>query len=60
MELIDDMTVLKIEYLNSKKKFQKDEEVFEGETWEEANDKATQWGIKNLDNFSMDMIKFVS
>jgi len=53
------MTILKIEYLNSKKRFQKDEEIFEGNTWEEANSKATTWGKENLENYHPDMIKIV-
>lgn len=53
------MTILKIEYLNAKKKFQKDEQFFEGNTWKEAYSKATTWGKENLENFHSDMIKIV-
>ncbi len=53
------MTILKIEYLNAKKKFQKDEEIFKGKTWKEANDKAMAWGRENLGGFNSDMIETV-
>lgn len=43
-----------IEFLNKNKNFQLDRIDFKGEN---AIEKAKEWGILNLDNFSMDMIK---
>jgi hypothetical protein len=53
------MTILKIEYLNAKKRFQKDQKEFSGKDFGEAYDKAEAWGKKNLENFHSDMIKTV-
>ena len=43
-----------IEYLNSKKNFQKDFIEFEGPN---AYEQAIYWGKKNLDNFQRDHLK---
>lgn len=45
-----------IEYLNCKKNFQKDSVQFQGP---HAYEDAVKWGMKNLENFNMDMIKVV-
>lgn len=46
-----------IEYLNATKGFQKDIAWFEGE---DAEVQAKEWGMANLENFSIDMIRFSS
>jgi hypothetical protein len=43
-----------IEYLNCKKGFQKDYVKFKGS---HAYQHTIKWGIKNLENFNMDMIQ---
>lgn len=45
-----------IEYLNCKKNFQKDSVEFKGP---QSYDDAVKWGMKNLENFKVDMIKVV-
>lgn len=45
-----------IEYLNSKKNFQKDSVQFHGIR---AYEKAVAWGQVNLENFNLDMIRVV-
>lgn len=57
LALIVDMTALYIEYLNSKKNFQKDRQDFTGKDFSEAYDKAEEWGKNNLENFHPDMIR---
>lgn len=47
---------LKMEYLNSKKNFQKDFMEFEGT---DAYEQAIKWGRNNLENFHIDMIQIV-
>ena len=42
-----------IEYLNSKNNFKKTKKVFK--TFEDAK----KWGLKNLENFNIDFIKFI-
>ena len=46
-----------IDYLNSKKNFQKDSEQFQGPC---AYEKAVTWGKENLENFNLDMIRVVT
>ena len=45
-----------IEYLNASQNFQKDIVYFEGKT---AYEDAIAWGKTNLDNFNLDMIKYL-
>ena len=45
-----------IEYLNSKKNFQKNSVQFKGPS---AYEKAVAWGKENLENFNLDMIRVV-
>ena len=45
-----------IEYLNASQNFQKDIVYFEGET---AYEDAIAWGKTNLENFNLDMIKYI-
>jgi hypothetical protein len=45
-----------IEYLNSKKNFQKDCVQFHGP---HAHEKAVTWGQENLESFNLDMLKVV-
>ena len=46
-----------IDYLNSKKNFQKDSEQFQGSN---AYETAVAWGKENLENFNLDMIRVVT
>ena len=45
-----------IEYLNASKNFQKDIVYFEGAT---SYEDAIAWGKTNLENFNLDMIKYI-
>lgn len=45
-----------IEYLNSKKNFQKDSMQFQGPN---SYEQAIKWGKDNLENFNLDMIKVI-
>lgn len=45
-----------IEYLNASQNFQKDTIYFEGAT---AYEDAIAWGKANLENFNLDMIKYI-
>ena len=45
-----------IEYLNVSQNFQKDIVYFEGAT---AYEDAIAWGKTNLENFNLDMIKYI-
>jgi len=56
------MTILSIDFLNSKKGFQKDTKLFKGSSYEEAYQKAKKWANKTFDEFHPfhpDMINIV-